>query len=102
MSLEQTEAKILATKPVAPRVSLDDLKSNIQHVEYCKFVTHSGQILRWCVLTVKNGFSVTGKPSAAVCSENDNAQMGEEIAYKNAIDELWPLMGYALRESLSK
>lgn len=85
----------------APKVTESDLNDNIANVEIVKHVSSSGQILRWAVLTTRNGFSVTGRPSAAVSPENDNQSEGEKIAFENAKNELWPLMGYALKEKLS-
>lgn len=86
----------------APRVTKADIEANIAHVEYVRFVTHSGQVLRWAVITLRNGFSVTGRPSAAVCPENDNVAIGEKVAYDNAYAEVWPLMGYALKDRLHR
>lgn len=97
MDDEGIERALKAKGKNAPRVTPEDLKSNIVHVEYVKHVSHSGQVLRWAVLTTKSGFAVTGRPSAAVDAENDVAEYGEKIAYDNAIAELWPLMGYELK-----
>lgn len=82
----------------APRVTLADLEANIVQTEILKHVTHGGQILRWAIITTKSGFAVTGRPSAAVSAENDDASIGEKVAFDNAKQELWPLMGYALKE----
>jgi hypothetical protein len=71
------------------------------HTEIVKHVSHSGQVLRWAVLTARNGFAVTGRPSCSVSAANDNAEIGERVAIENARAELWPLMGYALRERLA-
>ena len=95
------EQKLVEEKLTAPRVTLPDLDANIVHTEIVKHVSHSGQVLRWAVLTTANGFAVTGRPSAAVSAENDRAAIGEEVAISNARAELWPLMGYALREKLN-
>lgn len=86
----------------APRVTPADLDNNIQDIEIVKHVTKSGQILRWAIITAKNGFAVVGKPSCAVSAENDNAELGASIATENSRNEMWPLMGYALKESLTK
>nr|WP_258005617.1 Gp49 family protein [Castellaniella caeni] len=64
----------------APRITSADLEANIVHTEIVKHVTRSGQVLRWAVLTTCNGFAATGRPSAAVSSENDNAEIGERVA----------------------
>lgn len=101
MSSEAIEQEIQAKGLNAPRVSLDDLSANIVHTEIVKHVAPSGQILRWAVLTTRNGFAVSGKPSASASSENDDAQTGEKRAIENARNELWPLMGYELRSKLA-
>lgn len=102
MNSQALEQEILDTKPEAPRVSLADLESNIVHSEIVKHVSPSGQILRWAVLTTKNGFAVAGKPSASASSENDRPALGEKRAIENARDELWSLMAYELRSQLAK
>ncbi len=95
------EAELQAKGLNAPRLSPADIDANITDTEFVKFVSKSGQVLRWAVLTTKSGFAVTGKPSVSVSAENDDAAIGEDVAYKNARGELWPLMGYALKERLS-
>lgn len=101
MSTEaQIESEIQAKGLTAPRLSPGDLNANIAHTEIVKHVSHSGQVLRWAVLTTRNGFAVTGRPSASVSAENDDADIGVQVAVANARQELWPLMGYQLREQL--
>lgn len=101
MTDNQIEQEIQAKGLTAPRITPADLDANIAHTEIVKHVSHTGQVLRWAVLTTQNGFAVVGKPSCAVSSANDNAEMGEKIALKNTREELWPLMGYELRSKLS-
>jgi hypothetical protein len=55
--------------------------------------------LTFCVLVMKNGFVVTGE-SACVSMENFDALVGRRIARENAVDKVWPLLGYALRQRL--
>lgn len=85
----------------APRVTPEDLKANIAHVEYVRHVSHGGKVLRWAVITTKSGFAVTGDPSVSVSPENDRPLIGEKVAYDNAVHKLWVLMGYALSENLA-
>ncbi|MFS4516805.1 Gp49 family protein [Delftia tsuruhatensis] len=85
----------------APRVTPADLQANIVHTEIVKHISPSGQVLRWAVLTTRNGFAVTGRPSASVSSSNDNEEIGKKVAIDNAMQELWPLMGYELRSKLA-
>ena len=85
----------------ATRITPADLDANIVDTEIVKHVSKSGQVLRWAVLTTRSGYAVTGRPSVSVSPENDNAELGEQIARDNARNELWPLMGYALKERLA-
>ena len=57
------------------------------------------RLLTFCVLTLKNGFTVTGE-SACASPENFNAELGRKIARQNAVQKIWPLEGYVLREHL--
>lgn len=100
LAVKAIEAKIAAKGLTAPRVTLNELCANIAHTEIVTFKSVSGQILRWAVLTTRNGFAVTGRPSCSASSANDNEDVGVEIAIENARSELWPLMGYALKERL--
>ena len=102
MSEAETEQKIVAAGLNAPRLSPTALDAEIKSVEYVKHITHSGRVLRWCVINTHCGFSITGSPSATVSPENDNQAIGEEVAYQNARREMWPLLGYALRDRLHR
>ena len=114
------EREILAKGLTAPRVTPADLKANIASEHY---FTAGGAVrlfaasrssggdmeeppkaldlLTFCVLVLKNGFTVTGE-SACASPENFNAEIGRSIARENAVQKMWPLMGYALKERLSK
>lgn len=98
---QSIEQEIQSKGLAAPRVTPTDLEANIAETEIVKHVSKSGQVLRWAVLTTRNGFSVAGKPSCSASSANDNQEIGERIAIDNARQELWPLMGYALKERLA-
>ncbi|HJV52780.1 MAG TPA: Gp49 family protein [Noviherbaspirillum sp.] len=100
MNDNQIEQEIQANGLTAPRVTPEDIEANIVDTEIVKHVSKSGQVLRWAVLTTRNGFAVVGKPSCAVSKENDNSEIGEKVAISNSKEELWPLMGYALRSEL--
>lgn len=103
MSMDQTqlatfEAKIKASNPPAPRVSVQDIKDEIVNVDYVTYKSDKGKVLRWCVIELKNGWVATGDPSASASIENDNEERGKEVAYNNAFNEIWPVMGYALAQ----
>lgn len=57
-------------------------------------------LLTFCVLVLKNGFTVTGE-SACASPENFDAGLGRKIARQNAVAKIWPLMGYELRSKLA-
>lgn len=56
-------------------------------------------LLTFCVLVLRNGFTVTGE-SACASPENFDAEVGKKIARQNAVSKVWPLMGYELRSKL--
>ena len=56
--------------------------------------------LTFCVLVLRNGFTVTGE-SACASPENFRADIGRKIARQNAVAKIWPLMGYELRSNLA-
>ena len=58
-------------------------------------------LLTFCVLVLRNGFTVTGE-SACASPENFDAEIGRRIARENAVQKIWPLMGYELRTKLAE
>jgi hypothetical protein len=98
---QQIESAILSAGLMAPRIKPEDLTANIVDTEFVMHVSKGGQVLRWAVLTTRSGYAVVGKPSVAVSPANDNEQIGRQVAYDNSRNELWPLMGYELKERLS-
>lgn len=102
-----------ADKATHPRVSLADMQGKIDQ-EYYFLAGHALQvlgcpatppnsplnILTVCILLMKNGFTVMGK-SAPASPENFDEEKGRRFAYEDAIKQLWPLEGYALREKLA-
>ena len=102
---------------IAPRVTPADIEANIAS-EYC-FTAAQGvvggnlyhgeaycyekslDLLTFCVLVLKNGFTVTGE-SACASPENFNAEIGRKVARENAVAKIWPLMGYELKQRLSE
>ena len=103
----------------APRVTPADVEANIAREYY--FTAADGvrgalaetnpdlgihiekgdprNLLTFCVLVLRNGFTVTGE-SACVSRENFDAEIGRKVARENAISKLWPLLGYALKDKL--
>ena len=59
------------------------------------------QQLTFCVIQLRNGFTVTGE-SACASPENFDAEIGRNIARDNAIQKIWPLLGYELKSKLAE
>lgn len=81
-------------------LSASEAKDMLVHVVPSKNVPEPLHLLTFCVLVLKNGYTVTGE-SACASPENFDAELGRKIARQNAINEVWPLMGYELRSKLS-
>lgn len=56
-------------------------------------------LLTFAVLVLRNGFTVTGE-SACASPENFDAEIGRKIARQNAVEKIWPLEGYLLKQRL--
>lgn len=115
MNDQQIEQDIQAKGLTAPRVTPSDLKQNIVDEFYFTAaqaiqaetgipansidMPQGVKLLTFCVLVLRNGFTVTGE-SACASPENFDAELGRKIARENAVNKVWPLMGYALKEQL--
>ncbi|WP_321362602.1 Gp49 family protein [uncultured Celeribacter sp.] len=73
----------------APRLKPADIDAAIVSEQFHVF---PGTTLTVCCLTLRNGFCVTGQ-SAVASAENFDREIGEEIARKNAREEIWSLEG---------
>ncbi len=115
---QQREQQIQAVGAnAAPRITPADIEANILQEHYFtamegaigangspiwpteKFPHTSLKLLTFCVLVLRNGFTVTGE-AACVSPENFNADIGKAVARENAVNKIWPLMGYQLKEQL--
>lgn len=56
-------------------------------------------LLTFCVLVLRNGFTVTGE-SACASPENFDAEIGRKLARENAVNKIWMLEGYLLKQRL--
>ena len=61
---------------------------------------HPTRVMTQCVILLKNGFTVTGE-SACADPRKFDAEIGRKIARANALNKVWPLMGYVLRSQLA-
>ena len=81
----------------APRVTPEHLESVISSEQYYIFPNTT---FTACLLTLANGYTVLGE-SACASPENFNEDIGRKIARSNAVNKIWGLEGYLLREKLS-
>jgi len=102
------EQEIIAKGLTAPRITPTDIEAAIAS-EHCFTAAeaakcggtepHPLDLLTICVLVLRNGFTVTGE-SACASPENFNAEIGRQIARQNAVQKIWMLEGYLLKERL--
>ena len=114
MNDQQIESEAQVKGLTAPRMTPQDIENNIVSEHY--FTAANGvsdaiwpnkfpegceslELLTFCVLVLRNGFTVTGE-SACASPENFDAELGRKIARQNAVNKMWPLMGYALKQRL--
>ena len=125
MSNEQSIEQDIQSKGLnAPRLTPDHIDSVIQSVHFFtagdgyagalasseefnslpeveRFINPPQQLdlLTFCVIVLKNGFTVTGE-SACASPDNFDAEIGKKIAYQNAREKIWELEGYLLKQKL--
>lgn len=96
MSDKEIEKQIEEKGLNAPRITPEHLESVIVKEQYHVF---EGTTFTACLLTLKNGYTVIGE-SACASPENFDAQIGRNIARGNAVNKIWALEGYLLRQQL--
>ena len=115
MNDQQIEKEIVEKGKTAPRVTPQYIESIILEEHF--FTAYDGiraanmgvgdawtahkstDLLTFCVLVLKNGFTVTGE-SACASPENFDAEIGRKIARQNAVNKIWMLEGYLLKINL--
>jgi hypothetical protein len=75
------------------------LKPHESPIDYYQEVHPAESLLTFCILVLKNGFTVTGE-SACASPENFDAEIGRKIARENAVNKIWMLEGYLLKQRL--
>lgn len=123
MNDQQIEKEIVEKGKTAPRVTPQHIEEVIKSEHY--FTAYDGRdgalfnneycgretpeegdldlsplkLLTFCVLVLKNGFTVTGE---SLSPENFDAEIGRKIARQNAVNKIWLLEGYLLKQKLSE
>lgn len=112
MNDQTIENEIRAKGKTAPRITPADIEANIacehyftasQAISLTAGITPPAplDLLTFCVLVLRNGFTVTGE-SACASPENFDAEIGRKVARANAVQKIWPLLGYQLRSMLAR
>ena len=96
MNDQEIETELQNKGATAPRLNPAAIEAVIVDEAYHVF---DGSQLTVCVLTLQNGFTVSGE-SACVSPENFDAGIGRKVAYGKAKDKIWVLEGYLLKERL--
>lgn len=94
MNENEVEARSAELNLNAPRATPALVDAEIAGSQFHVF---PGTTLTVCAITLKNGFIVTGI-SASVSPQNFDKYIGESLAYAEARDKIWPLLGFRLRE----
>ena len=77
-----------------------DLRQKLQNQKLKKCEFHIlTEVLTVCVITLENGFTVTGE-SACASPKNFDKELGEKISRMNAVGKIWTLEGYLLKQKL--
>jgi hypothetical protein len=117
-NMDIIEQEIQAKGLTAPRITSADIEANIAKEVYFtaadgiagaaigfesvqQIVNTEHTLLTFCVLTLRNGFTVAGE-SACASPENFDSAIGRKIARGIALNKVWPLMGYELKSKLSQ
>jgi hypothetical protein len=125
------QAEIDAKASRAPRVTLDEIEAEIEAEHYFTaeegfvgiLAIRNAQgmqpgdtatvrvaidvpdvlaLITICVLVLKNGHRSVGVNEGPVSAANFDAQVGRKMARQKAIDQLWPLLGFRLRDRLAE
>ena len=91
------ESEIVAKGLTAPRVTPERIDEVLLSTEFYVF---PGTTVTVCCLTLKNGAKVLGHNYGAIDAARQDWAVGRFEARAMAIEKVWELEGYALRERL--
>jgi len=109
MNTNDFEQEIQSKGLTAPRITPEHIESLINEQYFFRMSdalkgtpgesTPGCQRMTICVLVLKNGFVVTGE---GVCADSNNfdQDLGRRAAREQAIQKIWALEGYLLRQKL--
>lgn len=96
----------------APRIQIEDVEAAIASEHYFtaaqalpdELLPVGGPLdrLTYCVLVLRNGFTITGINAGPVSAANFDAELGRKMARSAAVGQIWPYLGYELATRLSQ
>lgn len=113
--MDTIEQEIQAKGLTAPRVTPADLEAEIV-AEFC-FMASTGA--KWgaqfgdrsairsleqvtlCILVLRNGLTIVGKNYGPVDPDNFDPEKGRDYARGDALEQIWPLLGFRLADRLA-
>lgn len=75
------------------RVTKELIESRIEEVDY-QTVVIAGQKMMFCGIKLAGGFVQVGKPAVCIDPSNWRDEIGKQISYDNAFEDLWKLEAY--------
>lgn len=107
-------AIVAAGENAAPIITLADIEGNIVSEYY--FTAADGcvgagvmaerhlcpqslELLIFCVLVLRNGYTVTGVAACTV-TDNVNYEIGRKVARQAAVEKVWPLICYERQQRM--
>lgn len=114
-NVKRTEQIATSHNPKAPRISLDAVLGSIKEENYFlvgdalfktgaikgPYEDHPAAKMTICVAVMHNGFIVIGK-TAPASPANFDPEVGKKLAREDCIRQIWPLLGFALRQEITK
>lgn len=76
------------------RVTVTDMQAKVKSSTYTRLPDSTTTV---CQITLENGYTLVGT-SACVDPTKFNQALGEQYAYEKAINQLWDLEGYLLKQ----
>lgn len=78
-----------------PKITPEMVANSIMNIEFIEFKDR----LTICVITLNNGFMVTGE-TGVIRSELFDSELGKKYSQENAMNKVWFYLGVCLQESI--
>jgi len=96
-SIAEAKQPLPEQAPAGPALTMADIDAVIVDESYQVL---NGSLVTTCCLTLRNGTKVVGINYGSVSASNYCPEKGRQYAREHAIEQVWPLEGYLLRQRL--